>query len=247
MSSEQRKGAVPSEADIRLLVKRSLERLDKNTAAPVPAQSRRNIIDAKAIMDLPRHSALDISADTLVTPLAIDAARERNILLNRQGDTSAATPTGNSQRAIALAADHGGYQLKELLKPYLKELGYEVVDLGTHSNESVDYPDFAYAAASTVSQGRCIAAIVIDGAGIGSCMTANKVPGIRASMCYDVSTASNAREHNHANVLTLGAGLIGVNAAREIVKTWLATPWGGARHARRVDKITAVENRFSKK
>ncbi|NOX63115.1 MAG: RpiB/LacA/LacB family sugar-phosphate isomerase [Chloroflexi bacterium] len=148
---------------------------------------------------------------------------------------------------MAIAADHGGYALKEQLKPYLRELGYEPVDLGTHNEESVDYPDFAYAAALLVSQGRCHAAIIIDGAGIGSCMAANKVPGVRASMCYDVSTASNAREHNHANVLTLGAGLIGPNAARQIVKTWLTTPWGGGRHARRVEKIMDIERRFGKR
>lgn len=149
--------------------------------------------------------------------------------------------------AVAIASDHGGYALKEQLKPYLVELGYEAIDLGTHSStESVDYPDFAFAVASAVAQGRCQAGIVIDGAGIGSCMAANKVPGVRASLCYDVSSASNAREHNHANVLTLGAGLIGPNLARQIVKTWLQTPWGEGRHAKRVDKITALERRFTR-
>ena len=95
-------------------------------------------------------------------------------------------------------------------------------------------------------QDKADAAIVIDGAGIGSAMAANKVPGVRASMCYDVATARNAREHNHANVLTLGAGMIDVDLAKDIVKTWLETPWGGGRHARRVAKITAIEQRFSK-
>lgn len=148
--------------------------------------------------------------------------------------------------AVAIAADHGGLALKEQLKPYLSELGYEAVDLGTNDSESVDYPDFAFAVASAVAQGRCQAGIVIDGAGIGSCMVANKVPGVRASLCYDVSSASNAREHNHANVLTLGAGLVGPSLARQIVKTWLQTPWGEGRHARRVEKITAIERRFSR-
>ena len=95
-------------------------------------------------------------------------------------------------------------------------------------------------------QGQAEAAIVIDGAGIGSCMAANKVPGVRASMCYDMATARNAREHNHANVLTLGAGMIDAEQAKRIVQTWLQTPWGSGRHARRVAKITAIEKRFSK-
>lgn len=156
------------------------------------------------------------------------------------------TAPASDRPVVAIAADHGGYALKEQLKPYLVELGYEPMDLGTHSAESVDYPDFAFAVAGMVAQGRCVAGIVIDGAGIGSCIAANKVPGVRASLCYDLSTAVNAREHNHANVLTLGAGLIGPQLARQIVKTWLETPWGGGRHARRVEKITAIEKRFSR-
>jgi ribose 5-phosphate isomerase B len=156
------------------------------------------------------------------------------------------TPSPSGRPVVAIAADHGGYALKEQLKPYLVELGYEPLDLGTHSTESVDYPDVALAVAGMVAQGRCLAGIVIDGAGIGSCIAANKVPGVRASLCYDLSSAVNAREHNHANVLTLGAGLIGPQLARQIVKTWLETPWGGGRHARRVEKITAIERRFSR-
>ncbi len=148
--------------------------------------------------------------------------------------------------AIAIAADHGGFELKQQLIPWLQSLGLRVMDLGTDSSESVDYPDFAFSAASMVMQGKADAAIIIDGAGIGSAMAANKLPGVRASMCYDAATARNAREHNHANVLTLGAGMIDLDQAREIVKTWLETPWGGGRHARRVAKITAIEQRFSK-
>lgn len=149
-------------------------------------------------------------------------------------------------RIIAIAADHGGYELKQQLIPFLKTLGCRPVDLGTDSRESVDYPDFAFSAASMVMQDQAEAAIIIDGAGIGSCMAANKVPGVRAGMCYDLATARNARQHNHANVLTLGAGLLDVDLAKEIVRTWLETPWGEGRHARRVGKITAIEQRFSK-
>jgi ribose 5-phosphate isomerase B len=146
-----------------------------------------------------------------------------------------------------LGADHGGYGMKEDLKAYLDELGYQVIDCGTHSTASVDYPDFAYAVAKLVSDGRAWRGIIVDGAGIGSCMAANKVPGVRAAMCYDHATASNSREHNDANVLSLGGMLLGQNLARQIVKTWLDTQFGGSRHARRVDKIMAIERRFFNK
>jgi len=144
---------------------------------------------------------------------------------------------------LALGADHGGFKMKEMLKAYLAEAGYEILDCGTNSTDSVDYPDFAFAVAELVSLGKAWRGIVIDGAGIGSCMAANKVPGVRAAMCYDHASAVNSREHNDANVLTLGAGLIGDNLARQIVDTWLKTDFGGGRHARRVDKITAIESK----
>jgi len=149
----------------------------------------------------------------------------------------------NRSRRIAIAADHGGYSLKENLKPYLQQQGYQVDDCGTHSTESVDYPDFAYAAAKKVSDGEAWRGIIIDGAGIGSCMVANKVHGVRAAMCYDHATAVNSREHNNANVLTLGAGMIEPSLARQIVMTFLNTTFGGGRHARRVDKIMDIEKK----
>jgi ribose 5-phosphate isomerase B len=149
----------------------------------------------------------------------------------------------NKNRRITIAADHGGYAMKENIKPYLQKQGYQVDDCGTHSSESVDYPDYAYAAAKKVSDGEAWRGIIIDGAGIGSCMVANKVPGVRAAMCYDHATALNSREHNNANVLTLGAGMIDLASAQQIVLTWLNTNFGGGRHARRVDKIMDIENR----
>ena len=150
------------------------------------------------------------------------------------------------QKIVAIGTDHGGFEMKEALKKYLDQLGYTVIDCGTNSKDSVDYPDFAYEVARLVSEGKAWRGIVIDGAGIGSCMAANKVPGVRAAMCYDYATAVNSREHNNANVLTLGAGLIGGNLAQQIVKTWLETEFGGGRHAKRVDKIMAIENKFFK-
>jgi ribose 5-phosphate isomerase B len=150
------------------------------------------------------------------------------------------------KNTVAIGADHGGFALKETLKPYLAELGYLVVDCCPNSTPAVDYPDLARAVAELVSSGRAWRGVMIDGAGIGSCMTANKVPGVRASMCYDLSTASNSREHNDANLLTLGAGLIGESLAKQILKTWLSTEFGGGRHAQRVEKIMAVEKQYLK-
>ena len=137
--------------------------------------------------------------------------------------------------------------MKEDLKAYVGELGYQVVDCGTYGTDSVDYPDLAYAVAQLVAEGRAWRGIIVDGAGIGSCMAANKVPGVRAAMCYVHATASNSRKHNYANVLSLGGMLLGRNLARQITKTWLETEFGGSRHARRVDKIMAIERRFLRK
>ncbi len=155
-----------------------------------------------------------------------------------------AVPPG--KKIVCIGADHGGYELKEALKSELKTLGFEVADMGTNSKDAVDYPDFAHAVAQAVSTGKAWRGIMIDGAGIGSCIVANKVPGVRAGMAYDYSSAVNSREHNDTNVLTLGAGLIGVNLAKQIVKTWLNTEFGGGRHQTRVDKIKSVEKKYLK-
>lgn len=153
---------------------------------------------------------------------------------------------GGAAGSIALGADHGGYALKDTLVDFLRGKGHTVHDCGTNGPESVDYPDFAHAVAQRVASGECSSGIIVDGAGIGSAMVANKVPGVRAALCYDLSSARNSREHNHANVLTLGAGLIGAGLAKQIVETWLATPWGPGRHARRAAMIDAVGARYSK-
>ena len=146
--------------------------------------------------------------------------------------------------SVAIGADHGGFALKERLASHLRDQGFRVVDCGTSGPESVDYPDFAHEVARRVALGQCDCGVIVDGAGIGSSMVANKVPGVRSALCYDISSARNSREHNHANVLTLGAGLIGEGLARQIVDVWLATPWGGGRHASRVEKITQVERSY---
>ena len=153
---------------------------------------------------------------------------------------------GSGKKVVAIGSDHGGFELKEILKTSLNELGFDVRDVGAYNKGAVDYPDFAHEVARLVSVGKAWRGIMIDGAGIGSCIVANKVPGIRAGMAYDYSSAVNSREHNDTNVLTLGAGLIGVNLAKQIVKVWLSTDFGGGRHAGRVDKITAVEKQYLK-
>jgi len=144
-------------------------------------------------------------------------------------------------KIVALGADHGGYPLKETLKEYLSSQGYEIADCGTDSPAPVDYPVFAYAVAQTVADGKANFGIVVDGAGIGSAMVANKVPGIRAALCYDLTTARNAREHNDANVLTLGAGLIGEALAKQVVDAFLTRSCTVERHQRRVQMINDLD------
>ncbi len=151
-------------------------------------------------------------------------------------------PDADPARTVALGADHGGYGLKESLKKFLTgELGWAVIDVGTHSIEPVDYPDIARAVGEAVTDGRALFGIVIDGAGIGSTMAANRVPGVRCALCHDVKTVLNSREHNDANVLALGSGVVNVGLARQMVSTWLKTPFAGGRHTRRVAKIMELE------
>ena len=152
---------------------------------------------------------------------------------------------GDLGGAIAIGADHGGFPLKERIAFKLREAGWVVTDCGTDSHDAVDYPDYAHDVARRVADGECRWGIIIDGAGIGSAIVANKVPGVRAALCYDISSARNSREHNHANILTLGAGLIGEGLAWQIVDEWLSTGWAGGRHARRVAKIDAIERQYS--
>jgi len=237
-------------ARVRKVVLRTLGR-----AEPSDTKPRSGLLTERDVRDLPIGSELEVAAGLIITPLARQVAMDRRVRLvphpggaspraTAEPRPSPAPPSG--RRPVAIGADHGGYPLKEALKEFVAKLGYEVIDCGTNSTESVDYPDFALAVAELVAQGRAGHGILIDGAGIGSCMAANKVPGVRAAMCYDTSTALNSREHNDANVLTLGAGFLGESLARQIVQTWLGSPFGAGRHARRVDKIMAIERRFTR-
>jgi deoxyribose-phosphate aldolase len=146
-----------------------------------------------------------------------------------------------SGKRIAIGSDHGGFELKEAVKAHLQKKGHAVEDCGTHGKEAVDYPVFAHAVARCVSQGKADRGIVIDRAGIGSAMAANKIGGVRAALCYDLSSARNSREHNNANVLSLGAGLVGPDLALQIVDLWLATECKEDRHLRRAGMIEATQ------
>lgn len=192
----------------------------------------------------------------VVTPSARDVAARAGVALKggkptasrrpqmasaTQAPTSAPKAQPAPKREIAIGADHGGVGLRDAIAARLRELGHAVTDHGTSGTAAVDYPDYAVAVARAVASGAAQLGIMVDGAGIGSCMAANKVAGVRAAMCYDVTTAQNAREHNNANVLTLGGGLIGPRLALAIVETFLSTSFGGARHAARVAKIDALD------
>jgi ribose 5-phosphate isomerase B len=244
---------VPNKDRIEQMVRRVVHRT-LGLGGGLKKTPTRPLVTERELNDLPVGGEYVVPEGALVTPLARQVAMDRRITMVEPTTNPAPTLSNiqlarlgsSSGKTVAIGADHGGFQLKEELKTFLAELGYAIVDCGTDSSKSVDYPDFAFAVAQLVGTGKAWRGIIIDGAGIGSSITANKVRGVRAAMCYDQATAVNSREHNDANVLTLGAGLIGSNLARQVVKTWLEATFGGGRHARRVDKITEIERRFTK-
>jgi len=194
--------------------------------------------------DIPLAGDLKIPKGAIVTPSARDLARERGVrVLEVTADQMDAAPPA---KTVAIGADHGGFAMKEALKPVLAELRLAVIDVGVFEAAAADYPDIAHKVAGTVREGKAARGIIVDGAGIGSAMAANKVPGIRAALCYDKASARNSREHNDANVLTLGGRLLTVSQAEEVLRVWLATPFGGGRHQARIDKITAMEKAYLK-
>ena len=182
--------------------------------------------------------------------MTIDRERIEEVVRDvvRESEAGRPAPATEAERSVALGSDHGGFALKEMLKRYLtEELGYRVRDVGTSSETACDYPDFAVKVAEAVASGECSRGVMIDGAGIGSSMAANRVPGILAACCHDVRTVLNSREHNRANVLTLGAGVVGRGLARQMVRVWLETEFAGGRHERRVRKILDVEKRWTER
>jgi len=189
---------------------------------------------------------------TIVTMLAEEAARRAGIgivlgAIPAAPDVSPGAPSpGEGGNVVAFGSDHGGFQLKQALIAHAGSLGYRVIDLGTKGEEPCDYPDFAHAVAQAVADGRAWRGVAIDGAGIGSAIVANKVPGIRAACCHNEFVARNSREHNDANVLTLGSRVVGIEVCKEILRIWLESWFAGGRHKGRVEKIGAIERRYLK-
>ena len=205
-------------------------------------ESSKSIITEDDIRGLDQGAVLRIAEGARLTPLAADLVKEKQIEITRRSSRRGS----KASRLVAVGADHGGFQMKEELKVLLNELGHRVQDFGTDSEAAVDYPDFAHAVARAVSNGTSDVGIVIDGAGVGSAMTANKVPGVRAAACYTVAVAKNSREHNGANVLSLGSKTINTKEMREIVTAWLATELTEDRHRKRVAKIDAIQKQYQR-
>jgi len=219
--------------------------------APERPKGTQSLVCASDLDGLERGAELHVPPDARLTDLCRDEARLRGIRLiepharpSAQDSAPERSPGDRRPLRIALGADHGGYPLKCDLVDWVRDLGHLPFDLGTHGPAAVDYPDFALAVAEAVAEGRADFGICVDGAGIGSTMAANKVPGARAANCYDTTSAKNAREHNFANVLCLAGPRLAPSLALEILRTFLATPTGAARHARRVEKITSIETRY---
>jgi ribose 5-phosphate isomerase B len=208
-------------------------------SAPVPSRGRA-LVDAESLRATADGGQFLVPSGALVTDLARDEARRRGIRLVEALGAGGVRRT----RRVALGADHGGFRLKGEILGWLREFDAVGIDLGTRDENPCDYPDFARAVAQAVASGEVDFGILVDGAGIGSAMAANKVPGARAANCVDVAMAKNAREHNFANVLTLGASLPR-NVVYQVVHTFLSTETGAERHAKRVQKISAIESHYA--
>lgn len=199
----------------------------------------KDLVTAEDVQAVPPGGEISTSVGAVVTPWAREVAATRGVRITQ-------TAAGAQSAVIALGADHSGFPVKEQLKAHLTRLGYRFHDFGTFSTDPVDYPDIALAVAQAVRAGEARMGILVDGAGIGSAMAANKVPGIRAALCVDGAAARNAREHNDANVLTLGAKVAEGARLLEIVETFLSARCTEERHRRRVSKIKAIEESYLK-
>ncbi|HVF31048.1 MAG TPA: RpiB/LacA/LacB family sugar-phosphate isomerase [Pyrinomonadaceae bacterium] len=205
-------------------------------------ESSKSLITEDDLRGLDAGSRVRVSENAKFTPLASDIVNDKQIVLIRKKPRV----DGLKVKSAAVAADHGGYEMKEQLKVFLEQLGIQVRDFGTNSKDAVDYPDFAHAAGRAVAAGHVDVGIIIDGAGIGSAMAANKVSGVRAAACYSPALARNSREHNGANVLTLGSGQSSLAEVQEIVRAFVTTEISEERHKRRVAKIDAIEREYKR-
>jgi len=203
-------------------------------------ESAKKLITEDDLRGLEAGAKLRVSENARFTPLASDFIGEKRIELVKKTERRSSSKV----KSVAIGADHGGFEFKEQLKNFLSDSGFQVRDFGTNSTAAVDYPDFAHAVAKAVSEKLVDVGIIIDGAGIGSAMTANKVPNVRAAACYSVALAKNSREHNGANVLTLGSGQNKFDEIKEIVEAWLSADLTEERHQKRVGKIDQIERQY---
>lgn len=218
-----------------------------NARGAVPERGRGpELVTQRSLEGTPDGGRYLVPRGAIITDLAREEAWRRRIVLLAPG-ANIASIRADGRLRVVLGSDHGGFLLKLAAVEWVREFGHMAFDLGTHDENSVDYPDFAAAVAEAVSEGRADLGISIDAAGIGSAVVANKVPGVRAAMCHNLANAKNAREHNHANVLTLGGKTVSPKDAREIVRVFLATSEGNERHATRVRKIDAIESSYSRR
>jgi len=205
-------------------------------------ESSKTLITEDDIRGLESGSKLRVAENVKFTALAQDIINDLNIELVRKTSRKSTAKV----RSVAVGADHGGFKFKEQLKSFLTDFGLQVRDFGTDSEDAVDYPDFAHAVAKAVCGKQVDIGIIIDGAGIGSAMTANKVPNVRAAACYSPALAKNSREHNGANVLTLGAGQNSFDEIKAIVEAFISTDISEERHQKRVGKIDNIEKQYRK-
>jgi ribose 5-phosphate isomerase B len=203
----------------------------------------RRVVTGQDVQSLPEGSILDLPEEAILTDVAREWVEKKRLRIVRGGTLSKQAP---KKVRVALGADHGGFEMKQAVKELLDELGAEYIDHGTHSPRSVDYPDFAHAVARSVALGQAELGILVDGAGIGSAMAANKVPGVRAAPCHDEATARNSREHNDANVLTLGARFISKETMTKIVQMFMTAAITEPRHRARVRKIVDIERKYQR-
>jgi len=188
-------------------------------------------------------TVLTAHPQALITPSAQDAAKLYGIRIVKAVTVNPDAENTAAGGSVVIGSDHGGFQLKQILIPFIESLGYPVQDIGTHSEDAVDYPDFAEKVARAVAEKTAWRGIMLDAVGVGSAMAANKIPGIRAAVGYNILSARSSREHNDANLLTLGGRIIGSELAKEMVRAFLTTEFAGGRHQPRVDKIMALERR----
>ena len=235
MEQEKPARILPEHVVVNSLQKKVKREFDRD-------ESSKSLITEDDLRGLEPGSRVRISQSARLTPLAQDIVNERQLQLIKKESRSELLKV----KTVAIGADHGGFPVKEVLKQYLEGLGLNVRDFGTNSTDPVDYPDFAHAVARAVGDNQTDIGIIIDGAGIGSAMAANKLLNVRAAACYSAALARNSREHNGANVLTLGSGQNSIDEIKEIVHAFLTSEISEERHKKRVGKIANIEQQYKR-